>query len=219
MNIEQMAQTCQQERQAYLQNSANPYSPVSLEMFRLAFSGDPEAWACLYQTFKAQVETWIGSQSTLEPEDIAQEAWLSFARYAPRCQNFALTETIGPILTYLRRCVRTTIVDMQRKLNRGPQDVTSLEDMETFHEPVATGDLAEEGILAATLQERIQQLVVTEKERLLFYLRFACNVPPREILAQHPETFADRQEVVTILHRLTRRLRQDPVLVELYGGC
>jgi len=84
---------------------------------------------------------------------------------------------------------------------------------------MTTDDLAEEISLATTLQERIEMLLFTAKEQLIFYLRFTCNIPPREILAQHPETFADGQEIATILHRLTRRLRQDPVLVELYGGC
>jgi len=133
MNVQQITLACQQERQAYLQNSANPYSPLSLQMFRRAFSGDPDAWTCLYQTFKAQVEAWIGTQKRLSPEDIAQEAWLSFARYAPRCRDFALTETIGPILAYLRRCVRTAVVDMQRELNKASPDVTSLESARECH--------------------------------------------------------------------------------------
>jgi len=150
MNIEQSAIVCQQEHQAYHQK--NEFSaPVSIQIFRLAFAGNLQAWACLYKVFQSQIEKWIGLQSWIDPEVVMQEAWLSFARYAPKSQTLITTDNLGPILAYLRRCVKTTLVDQARLLKKGPPHVISLEDARATAAP---DDVADRAMSAVLLQER-----------------------------------------------------------------
>ena len=214
MNVEQIILTCQQERQAYSQTN-NATAPICIQTFRLAFSGDAQAWTCLYKVFKSQIKQWIGTQSILDPEDVLQDAWLSFARYAPRSKTLTATDSLGPVLSYLRRCVKTTLVDQMRALKRRPQAIVPIDMID---EPVTFNDPADQVTSSVTLQDRIDHLITDETEKLLFQLRIVCHMPPREIFAQHPDRFKDRRDITIRTFRLIHRLRQDPILIEMYDS-
>jgi len=213
MNLDQLIINCQKERQNYLKTEASA-SPACVEIFKLAFSDDEQAWAALYQTFNSLARKWIGVQNIVGPDDVLQEAWSQFAKYAPQVENLTATDSLGPLLTYLKRCVKTSLIDLIRKEKRQPSTVSDLDEIELFSQD----DLFETQTII-DLEARINQLLYDHKEKTIFHLRFGCNMPPREIFAEYPSEFDNYQEIATIIQRLTRRLRQDPTLIKLRNEC
>ena len=65
------------------------------------------------------------------------------------------------------------------------------------------------------LQERVNEIVNSEDERIVFQLRFVDGMKPQSIVAAHPDRFPDARIVYTLVQRLVQRLRRDPILWEL----
>jgi len=214
MNLDQLIINCQKERQNYPKAETSA-SPACVKIFKQAFSGDEQAWAALYQTFNPFVRKWIGVQNIVGPDDVVQDAWSRFAQYAPQIENLTATDNLGPLMAYLKRCVKTSLIDMIRKEKKQPNTLSDWDEIESFSQD----DLFENTEISIDLVARIEQLLYDHKEKIIFHLRFSCNIPPREIFAEYSSEFKDYQEIATIIQRLTRRLRQDPILVKLRAEC
>jgi DNA-directed RNA polymerase specialized sigma24 family protein len=201
---------CQQERSSYRHTGIGA-SPACVEVFRRAFAGNQEAWAAVQATFEHQVRKWIGRQAVVDPDDAVQEAFLAFFRYAPAHASLVSGVTLGPIIDYLHHCTKTSVLQILRRERRHALNVYF---NETLDLPSASAaDISAEQRL--DLVERLQQLLNTEEERIVFQCRFVCNLKPQEIQKRYPGRFADVADVYVIVRRITNRLSHDVVLQEL----
>ena len=212
VNTSELIQMSLQERRDFLQADEKS-SPACVELFRRAFDGDEEAWSGVYKIFKPLMKGWIGIPNNIDPEDVIQDAFISFSHYAPHNFSLLATESLSPILSYLKRCVQSTLVDILRR-SKG-QSIADLDGL--MPDELSDYNIIEQSNSIIAMRERLSELLKDYEERLIFHLRFEYNMPPREIMAQYPGTFENYQEVATIIQRLTRRLRQDPIIRELRG--
>lgn len=208
-SITEVLSRCQHERTRYRQEDVTS-SPACVELFRRAFAGDQEAWTAVHTAFAPLVRRWVGVQQQLEPDDVLQEAFIAFARFAPRHPHLVMNDELGRVLAFLRQCTKTALLMILRKLKSGP-DIIGDDVVDQRATPHAIG--AVEDRLA--LYERIRQLLNTDEERLVFTCRFVYGMKPQAILATHREMFADMQHLNTVIQRIVRRLRQDDELKQL----
>lgn len=199
---------CQHERTAYRQERITT-SPACVELFRRAFGDDQEAWAAVHAAFAPLVRAWIGVQHRLEPDEVLQESFLAFARYAPRHPDLVIGNDLSRVLAFFRQCTKTALLMILRKLKTAPDTVAvDAADQLTTH---GIADLE----YRLAMYERVRQLLTTDEERLVFTCRFVYDMKPQDILAAHRETFGDMQQLNTVLQRIVRRLRQDQELRQL----
>ena len=184
---------------------------AAVAVFRQAFAGDTEAWATIYTQYTPLVRHWIGVQQVIDPEEVAQEAWMAFARYAPRHPSLVQEESPRRVLAYLRTCVKTAIVTLCRREKR--HAITAyLDDVDSVL-PVDSMDSAM--VQRMAIQERVQQLLMDDDERFIFHLRFVSGMKPQAIAAAYPERFSDVKIVYVLIGQLVRRLRADHILQSL----
>lgn len=209
----QLAADCSRERSDFKQ-SGTQRSPACVELFRRAFDDDQEAWSVVHTTFEPLVINWVGVQNQVEPEEVVQDTFLQFFRYAPQQPSLVATEQLGPLVAYLRQTAKTSLLMAVRKAKRrqGQVSVDSVASIfASSHDNTQTD-------LRISLGERIDALLEDEKEQLIFHARFILNVGPKDIYAENEDRFEDYKEVATIIQRLTRRLRKDPILLDLKGA-
>lgn len=200
-----------QRERVYYGQTGNKSSPACVELFRRAFNGDEDAWSGIYRTFGLLVRRWIGIQSKVDPEDVLQGAFIQFFRYAPEKPDLLATESLGPIVRYLRLCVRSTLINIIRT-SKGEAEV-DLDGL--MADELSDNNIIEQSNSMIVLEERLSELLKDHKERLTFDLRFRSGMPPRQIIDMYPDVFENYQEVAAIIQRLTRRFRKDPIMQEL----
>ena len=148
---------------------------------------------------------WLDSPDKEEVEQYAHSSLLKFHRWAPQRSGLTATDQLGPILVYLRKCCKSTIRDAMRNASVR-QPVLSLEN----YLDLGTSDQEQAWVELREMVGRIlERLLETENERLICFLRFECNIPPREIVDAYPDRFS-LTEVNNTVQRLTRRMRTDP---------
>jgi DNA-directed RNA polymerase specialized sigma24 family protein len=203
---------CQDERIAYRHQHVRE-SPWSVELLRRAFAGNQEACAAVHATFERSMRAWIGRQRLIDPEDALQEAFCSFFRFAPSQPALVAGDELGPVMSYLQRTTKTALLGLLRKEHRHAQTVY-LDDSLDSSDADAADETAE---VRLVLRERLQELLRTDEERLIFHWRFVCAMKPQDILERSSDRFADIDAVYAIIQRIVRRLRDDPVIRQLRG--
>ncbi|MCB0129165.1 MAG: hypothetical protein KDE58_43160, partial [Caldilineaceae bacterium] len=202
---------CEKERKAYREFSLDN-SPACAELFRRAFQQDEEAWFVIRALFMPLLMSWASVQSTLDQEDIIQDALTEFFRFAPNSSTLAADDRIGPVLTYLRSCVKSSLSKRYRKQRILEH---SLDDPNIF---LPDADDQVSGLeLRQILQDRLDKLLYDETERLVFQLRLVEGIAPRKIFEQYRELFSNIEELRQIIQRIVRRLRADETLKSLHG--
>jgi|GEM_PF-1466934 len=208
----QVAELCRKERSTFKTNGEQQ-SPSCVELFRRAFAADQEAWSAVHNAFESLVKNWVGVQNRVEPEEVVQDTFLQFFRYAPKQPSLVATEQLGSLLAYLKQTAKTALLMALRKAKKREQQV-SVDSVAALF--VSSNDNTEMD-LRISLGERIDALLEDQKERLVFHARFILNIGPKDIYDQYETHFEDYKEVATIIQRLTRRLRKDPIILELKG--
>jgi DNA-directed RNA polymerase specialized sigma24 family protein len=198
---------CQEERRAYRLDHAAA-APWSMELFRRAFAADQEAWQALRALFEPLVRGWIGSQRCVEYEDVLQETFLAFARYAPRHPELIAEDEPGRVLTFLRRCAKTALLNLLRQRR----------EAESLNAHAASTAVSDDFETREALRERLKELLQTEEERRVFHWRFECDMKPKQIVASYSHQFSDVTAIYEIIQRINRRLRKDPRIRALYGA-
>ncbi|MEM8534112.1 MAG: sigma-70 family RNA polymerase sigma factor [Chloroflexota bacterium] len=186
-------------------------SPQAITLFRSAFAGNTDAWAALHTSYTPLMQYWIVRQYLVDPEEIIQEAWLAFARYAPCRPSLVEPESLGPVLAYLRTCVKTTLISRYRQEQRCVMTVRE----GNIGTEMSSTTMDNSIVRRIILQERVNKLVNSEDERIIFQLRFVDGMKPQSIVAAHPDRFPDARIVYTLVQRLVQRLRRDSILWEL----
>ena len=175
--LENLAQS-----QSVLQDANN----FCIELFRRALDGESnEAWTAMYRG----LETWVTLQVRLfcykfsvtnENPDFFVN--ISFFRYwrALRGQFNEKINDFEHSILFLRRVIRSVIVDHQRK---HPIDKELVDNM-FAHEP-------QEPI--QELLEVIYQIIDDEKDRLHVHCRLVQRLKPRDIVELYPEHWSSNQ--------------------------
>jgi DNA-directed RNA polymerase specialized sigma24 family protein len=187
------------------------------ELFRRAFvDRDEQAWIESATRYRPMLISWAGRCSASATimdrcDDIADLAFArAWAAISP--ERFAKFPSLGALLAYLRACVTTAVIDCARgeMLNERLYEVAEADDVATPDQVVfAQLDRQELWRIAGSL-------AYTEQERIVLIEGFMYDLPPRTILARHPNLFAGATEIYGAKRNLLERLKRCAELRELY---
>lgn len=219
----QLADGCRQTK------SDNTHEPYCFELFRRAIMDKSEqCWSVLYGQYSKLVVYWIGqfvkhNAPLLEmpAEDLATEAFTAFWRaFTP--EKLTHAERLAHILSYLKSCVATTVLQAKRREERKVKQIEWDQALVDTQFVAQQESARPDQLLTAKMrQEKLWQIVNRcchdERERVLARLSFVADLKPSEILDRHPDLFADVAEVYTMRRNLKNRLWRDKELQELWG--
>lgn len=206
-SVDEVIRNCQCEQQRRIKDE----SPWCVELFRRAFANNDEAWSGIRMLYEPLMRSWIGVQSVVDTEEVLQEALLAFSRFAPQQPSLVEDNNPGRVLAYLRTCVKTAIISLNRREQR--QAIAGY--LDEINEPVTPYNISDNVQLAMVLQERIEALLIDEEEKFVFSLRFIYGMKPQDIINTYSDRFSDIKYVYTIIQRVVRRLRDDTGLQKL----
>ncbi|MFL5805945.1 MAG: RNA polymerase sigma factor [Roseiflexaceae bacterium] len=189
------------------------------ELFRHAILyRDEDAWAAIHARYRALLIAWTsrcGAQMyTYEgAADLADQA-LSRAWFALTPERFAAFPTLAKLLSYLHVCVTTTVIDCVRARAAGERLQQALQ---------GAGEATPEQVILANfdrtaLWHMVIGLAETPAERVVLIESFVNGLPPRAILSQHAQLFADIAAVYNAKRNLFARLRRSDNLQCLYDA-
>ena len=197
----------------------NPASIDGYELFRRAIvEHDEHAWAEGTARYRAMLISWAGrcSATSATYERCDDLADLAFARAwsALSAERFAQFPNLAALLAYFRSCVTSAVIDCAR----------SEANFERVVQALGAGDFTtpEQVVVDRSERDELWQaasaVAQSEQERVVLIETFAYDLPPRAILARHPELFADATEVYTTKRNLLDRLKRSPEMRRLYQG-
>ena len=186
------------------------------ELFRRAIVGrDEDAWAAIYARYRSLLIAWAARCSThsLHTEagsDIADHA-LARAWSALTPERFATFSSLKQLLAYLRVCVTSAAIDSVRAqvqfdslIQRQPARVVA------SPEQIVLADLER-----TDLWDTVLRLSATPAERVALVEGCVYSLPPRAILARHPQLFPDVRAVYAAKRNLIDRLRRHHEILRL----
>jgi DNA-directed RNA polymerase specialized sigma24 family protein len=186
------------------------------EVFRRAIvDQNGDAWMAIYQRYRSLLVSWARHCSTTPQigeyyDDIADQA---FARAwaALSLQHFTRFPSLAKLLAYLRTCVAAVVIDYARARAARERMFLKLEvEALATPEELVLGDIER-----ADLWQLVQRLVETEQERTILFENFVLDLPPRIIMARHPELFTHISTVYFAKRNLLARLQRNHELQHL----
>jgi DNA-directed RNA polymerase specialized sigma24 family protein len=185
-------------------------------LFRRAIvESDADAWAKISACYRPLLIAWAaqcGARMQLmeSSADIADQA-LARAWVAISPAQFSRFPNLAALLAYLRTCVTATAIDSARTQALHERRLPQLEGTS-----IATSEqIVLAKIRRADLWRLVSRLVATTQERTILYESFVLDLPPRTILAHHPDLFADIAAVYFAKRNLLDRLRRNRELWDL----
>ena len=192
--------------------------PIYQTFHRAIFERSSDAWAEIAERYRPLMIAWAHRYRASVPitdfnEDLADQA-LARAWAALSPEQFATFPSVAALMAYLRMCVRSTIIDCAR-VQRNQDRLGQIEGGASCH----PGEQAISQIACAELWKLLNALVDSAQERIVLREAIINGVPPRQILAQHPELFADIGAVYAAKRNLLERLRRNPDLRSRYDAA
>jgi DNA-directed RNA polymerase specialized sigma24 family protein len=181
------------------------------ELFRRAIlARDEDAWIEIGTRYRAMLIAWAGQSSVMGSidegcEDVADRA-LARAWSALSPERFTSFPNLAALMGYLRTCVSATAIDMARARAVRERAYQKLD-------PVVTAtpeQVVIEEIERVDLWRAVLGAIACEQERTVLIESFQLNLPPRAILARHPDLFGDVGDVYMAKRHLIGRLQRDP---------
>ena len=189
----------------------------SYELFRRAIvDQDAEAWASVYERFRRLLIVWADrssacSQFGLDSAEIADQAFTR-AWMALTPERFANFPTLPRLLSYLRACVATTVIDRIRQQTLYAPEIPDLyADTSTGPEQSVL-----DGLERAALWDVVLAAAATQSERVVLVESYRYGLPPRAIYVRHPDLFASVVAVYSTKRNLLSRLQHNHELCQLY---
>jgi DNA-directed RNA polymerase specialized sigma24 family protein len=180
---------------------------------------DETAWAAIVNQYRRRLIAWAvrcpaTATSGETPEAIADQAltraWLAIAP-----KGFAAFPNLAALLAYLRVCVTHTAIDATRA--RAAQ--ARMTQWRTAHEGSDPEQAMLEQLDRTELWQLLNSLITTEQERVILVERYVLDLPPRIILARHPELFTDVTAIYSVVINLCCRLARHPELRQLWEAA
>ncbi|MCG8352995.1 MAG: hypothetical protein MI924_34965 [Chloroflexales bacterium] len=215
LSTDDLAHRCLEETEKFNRRQESD-DQFCFELWRRAFVDvKSDAFTHLFQIYTRSVTNWVYSHSrfeqTGEDADFFAQAALRKFYFALRGEKFKKFAGLPQILSYLKRCVHTEIMQYlrdQRPIEHKPLDVAS--------GVVVTPDLD----TSTNLQEIwacVEQLLPDERDRFLARLVFAQDLKPRQIIMAYSGIWQHEREVTLTIYRIRRLLRNDSRLRRLFG--
>jgi hypothetical protein len=215
LTIDELCRRCAEETEKYARRQESD-PQYCFELMRRALAEDShEAFERVYQIYERQTIVWVHSHSMFsqtgeEPEFFARAA-LSALYFALRGEKFLRFGSLPQVLSYLKTCVHTSI--MQYLRDQRSARVASIEEA---GELGAQLDMSA-GVSAHELWEHICSLLPDDRSRALARMALVQDLKPRQIVAAAPSEWRDEREVSVALYRVRQILRADAQLRQLAG--
>ena len=221
--LNELVDQCRSQTQLYTQREE--YDPqFCFELWRRAIvERNEDAWQAITEQYTLSVRRWLTQRLAnlpalqVEEDVLVNTVFINFFRFVGP-DKFVSFPTLPALLRYLKLCCGTIVIDLQRD-QQGRQLDTSLDA------PVSSGTeqgqnlgtrLPSEFDLEETATQRADRpgfwTSVWEKlpdptDKMLVYLRYVQDIPPREIVQQYPQHFTDINQVYRRNKNILWRLR------------
>jgi len=189
------------------------------ELFRRAIlARDEDAWIEIGTRYRAMLIAWAGQSSVMGSidegcEDVADRA-LARAWSALSPERFSSFPNLAALMGYLRACVSATAIDMARARTVRERAYQKLDPAVT----VTPEQVVIDEIERVDLWRAVLGAIACEQERMVLIESFQLNLPPRTILARHPDLFGDVGDVYMAKRHLIGRLQRDPNVRRFEGN-
>jgi DNA-directed RNA polymerase specialized sigma24 family protein len=205
MNVSVLADQCMRQIERF-QRGEPSNDQYGVELLRRAITQrNPLAWEAMEQRFHGLVLRWLRSHPyreeacRLDSEEnyVAQ----AFARLwvATVSNQHVELKTVAAVLTYLRLCLNSVLLDTRRTYVRSREI--------PLPEPGEPGEpLSEERDEGREVWEAIRSMIPDEREQRVAYLLFHCNLKPREIAHFCPEELGEVEEIYRLRRNIFQRL-------------
>ncbi len=211
MSLDNLAQHCAEETQHYLRKEQSR-DIYCLELMRQAlYEKLSEAFTHIYRVYEPLVRHWIarhqGFEQTNEPVDYFVGIAFSNFYFATRGEKFKRFTALAQLLTYLKRCVYTSIAQHLRD-----SIIPHTVPLETA--PPITMHQPEKFLALADVWNRITTLLPAEADQFLVQCIFSQGLKPADVVELKLQ-WATARQVSVDLQRIRRILRKDDELREL----
>lgn len=224
MAVEILAQRCAEETDLFFRRQDNN-TEYCFELFRRALQEKTEeserAWGYILERYTAMVTGWVIQHSSFsvtgaDAEDFVSQA---FARiwHTITAEKFGNFSDLGSILSYLKMCVHSLIIDVTRR-----SDFSNLTAWEATSKQEVSGDPSPEEQAVDQLERRsvwelLESRLNDEKERLVMQGSFVFDMKPQEILDKYRAHFSGIDEIYRVKQNVIVRLRRDAEFRKLLG--
>ena len=220
LTLADIARRCAQETERFFQRQS--YDPrFCFELFRRAIlEHDTLAWELIHTQYQSLVTRWVQRHPAFEVsgEEIQYFVNRTFEKLwvALTPEKFGRFSDLQPLLSYLKMCVHSVIIDHNRSAEQAAWDIQA---EESAAENITNGPAIENRVLDQIYQHQLWEWINSrlndEKERLVMYGSFALALKPRELSSQFRTMFSDVDEVYRIKQNILARLRRDPEFKKL----
>jgi DNA-directed RNA polymerase specialized sigma24 family protein len=192
---------------------------AALELFRRAIVlGDEGAWAALVDLYRPLLQAQANRRAVrdLVAEDDGFCVDRAFQRFwqAARAGRIQALEDLAAILSYLKLCLGSVLLDEARARRRQP--TTSIDALSPELAPTDDPSaVALARVARGELWQAIERELRTDDERVVAHLSFVRGLTPREIRARCPRRFADVACVYRIKRNIIDRLRHSRAIRQL----
>lgn len=187
------------------------------ELFRRAIvERDEDAWTAIYVRYRTLMLSWshrCGAALLIGEhyDDIADQAFTrAWMALSPR--RFSRFSNLAKLLAYLRTCVVAVVIDYSRAQQARERALLKLE-ARTLATPE---QIVLEGIERSALWQLISEMAETMQERTVMFESFVLELPPRVILARHPDLFTEVSNIYFAKRNLLARLQRNPDLQQMH---
>jgi hypothetical protein len=187
------------------------------ELFRRAIlCRDAAAWAAIHAHYRPLLVSWAyhsgaGTCTAESAGDLADQA-LARAWVALTPARFAAFASLPRLLSYLRACVATTVIDSTRAqayAERAPESIRT-------QAPATPEQIVLTALDREVLWRAVAAVVATAADRVVLVESLVYGLPPRAIRARHQKLFPDIGTVYRTKRNLFDRLQRNPGLLRLY---
>jgi hypothetical protein len=151
----------------------------------------------------------------MEMDEAVTRTWEKFwANYTP--EKLAAAGAVAAVLSYLRMCARSVVMDVARERQRAARATAALPIDHAAVEQAASTPAPDEGVAANDAAEFIWRVIDRslrdERERVLVRLTFELGLRPAQVHARRPDLFPTAAEVYRVTRNILDRLRRTPEL-------
>ncbi len=209
MDVPSLASLCRTETEKFFRKLVND-NRYCFELFCRAYRDLAEdALAHIYTIYlpilynRAKKHKAF-DQSSQEALNFARTALVNFYLAVKGEKFLQMFSSLPQVMGYLNTCVSSEIFQDVRKHHRE----TELGESSTVASGSSENELKE-------LLGHIHQVLVDEKDRFLFKLRFMLDMKPAEVAERYPDMWESTRDVTVHLYRIRQRLRQNEYLRSL----
>jgi DNA-directed RNA polymerase specialized sigma24 family protein len=220
LHLQSVRNRCAEESERFFHRQEYD-SRYCFEMLRRAIAlHDQQAWEYVYQQYRPLVAGWVERHPLFNALDEDTEFFVNqvfeilWIRLKP--EKFALSPGLSGVLSYLRKCVNSVLVDTMRSHER--HELFGEKGDEHDEIQSSEEEQPEQTALKRDTAEKLWSMLVKRckdnKERAVAHGSFVMSLKAAEIFEEYPEVFTSMQEVYRVKENLVTRLKRDQSFME-----